>query len=75
MRTLLYVGNIADSATAADLTLLFEQHGTVVATQIVVDPQSGQSLGFGFVEMATNEEWNIVSGAKLDRVQGTTVSR
>jgi hypothetical protein len=56
MRTLLYAGNIPDSATAADLEPLFRRHGSVVATQITVDPRTGRSLGFGFVEMSDGAE-------------------
>lgn len=56
MRTLLYAGNIPDSATAADLDQLFRQHGTVVAAQIIADPRTGGSLGFGFVEMSEGAE-------------------
>jgi hypothetical protein len=51
MRTLLYAGNLPDSTTAADLEQLFKKHGTVVATQVIADPRTGRSLGFGLVEM------------------------
>src|SRR5262245_61150594 len=56
MRTLLYVGNVPDSATAGDLERLFRPHGTVVATQIIADPRTRRSLGFGFVEMTEGAE-------------------
>lgn len=56
MRTLLYAGNLLDSTTAADLERLFRQHGTVVTTQVIADPRSGRSLGFGFVEMTKGAE-------------------
>lgn len=56
MRTLLYAGNIPDNATAADIEPLFLRHGAVVATRIIADPQTGRSLGFGFVEMADGAE-------------------
>ncbi|HEX5102924.1 MAG TPA: hypothetical protein VFV87_03890 [Pirellulaceae bacterium] len=56
MRTLLYAGNLTDGATAAELEQLFRPHGAVVATQIIADPRSGRSLGFGFVEMTAGAE-------------------
>jgi len=56
MRILLYVGNIPDSAAAADLKQLFQPHGTVVAAQTIADPRTGRSLGYGFVEMSAGGE-------------------
>lgn len=51
MRRLLYAGNLSDRTTAADLEQLFRPHGAVVTTEIIHDPRTGRSLGFGFVEM------------------------
>lgn len=56
MSTRLYVGNLSFETTAADLRSLFEQVGTVVACELVVDRCSGRSRGFAFVEMATQNE-------------------
>jgi RNA recognition motif-containing protein len=52
----LYVGGIAFSTTSEGLRAHFAQSGTVVSASIVTDQFSGQSRGFGFVEMATAEE-------------------
>jgi cold-inducible RNA-binding protein len=52
----LYVGNLAYKATNEDLTELFSQAGTVESVNIITDKYSGQSKGFGFVEMASDEE-------------------
>jgi cold-inducible RNA-binding protein len=48
----LYVGNLAYSVTDSDLESLFSQAGTVESVAVVTDKFSGQSRGFGFVEMA-----------------------
>jgi RNA recognition motif-containing protein len=52
----LYVGGIAFTTTSDGLRQHFTQSGTVVSASIVTDQFSGQSRGFGFVEMATAEE-------------------
>jgi RNA recognition motif-containing protein len=52
----LYVGNLPYSMTDADLQSLFEQHGTVLSVQIIIDRDTGRSKGFGFVEMSSSEE-------------------
>jgi len=48
----IYVGNLSFEATAADLEAAFGAHGTVQRAQVVTDRETGQSRGFGFVEMA-----------------------
>jgi RNA recognition motif-containing protein len=48
----LYVGNLAYSVTDQDLKDLFSQSGTVESVAVISDKFSGQSKGFGFVEMA-----------------------
>ena len=52
----IYVGNLSWSATAEDLTALFSQHGAVSRSQIIMDRETGRSRGFGFVEMANDQE-------------------
>jgi len=52
----LYVGNLAFSATDADLREVFSQYGTVTDASILMDRTSGRSRGFGFVTMSNNEE-------------------
>jgi RNA recognition motif-containing protein len=48
----LYVGNLAYSVTDQDLRELFSSAGQVESVSVVSDKFSGQSKGFGFVEMA-----------------------
>ena len=52
----LYVGNLTYGVTDGDLSKLFEPHGTVESAQVIMDRDTGQSKGFGFVEMKTAQE-------------------
>jgi len=50
----IYVSNIAFNATTQDLRQLFESYGAVDKVNIITDRDTGQSRGFGFVEMPDN---------------------
>lgn len=52
----LYVGNLSYDVNDADLEQLFAQHGSVQSAQVIQDRMTGRSKGFGFVEMASDEE-------------------
>lgn len=52
----LYVGNLAFSVTNEDLEALFAQMGKVDNVAVITDKFSGQSRGFGFVQMADANE-------------------
>ena len=56
MATKLYVGGLPYSTQEDALKELFAQAGSVVSAVIIMDKMSGRSKGFGFVEMATQEE-------------------
>jgi RNA recognition motif-containing protein len=56
MPSKLYVGNLAYAVANSDLEQLFSQAGQVQSVAVIMDKFSGQSKGFGFVEMATAEE-------------------
>ncbi len=56
MNLKLYVGNLSFGASEEDLKKLFSEVGTVQSVKIVLDPYSGRSRGFGFVEMTSKEE-------------------
>ena len=56
MAAKLYVGGLSYSTTSESLREYFAQCGTVESASVVTDKFSGQSRGFGFVEMATAEE-------------------
>ena len=52
----LYVGNLPYSATEQSLREAFAASGTVDSVTLITDRDTGQSKGFGFVEMATDQE-------------------
>ena len=52
----LFVGSLPYSATSAQLEELFSQVGKVASLNLITDKFSGQSKGFAFVEMSTDEE-------------------
>jgi len=52
----IYVGNISRHATEADLKEAFEAHGAVSSVAIIKDKLTGDSRGFGFVEMPNKDE-------------------
>lgn len=56
MATKLYVGNLSYGTDDKSLHDLFSQSGTVVSSQVVTDRYSGESRGFGFVEMSSEDE-------------------
>jgi cold-inducible RNA-binding protein len=56
MPSKLYVGNLAYSVTNDDLQNLFSQAGQVESVAVITDKFSGQSKGFGFVEMASADD-------------------
>jgi cold-inducible RNA-binding protein len=56
MSTRLYVGNISFRATEDDVKDLFSQAGDVVSVKLIKDATTGRLRGFGFVEMASQEE-------------------
>jgi RNA recognition motif-containing protein len=56
MATKLFVGNLPFSATGAELEGLFGQVGRVTSANVISDKFSGQSRGFGFVEMDSTQE-------------------
>lgn len=51
----IYVGNLSFNAQEDDLKSLFSQYGDVNSARIITDRYSGQSKGFGFVEMAEKD--------------------
>ena len=56
MEKRLYVGNLSYSTTEDSLEELFQQAGTVVKCELMLDKFTSRSRGFAFIEMATHEE-------------------
>jgi RNA recognition motif-containing protein len=52
----IYVGNISYNTTNDDLRQAFEPYGEVTDAHVIMDRETGRSRGFGFVEMANDNE-------------------
>ncbi len=52
----IYVGNLAYDVTDVDLREAFAAHGEVTSASVITDKFSGESKGFGFVEMSNNSQ-------------------
>jgi RNA recognition motif-containing protein len=63
----IYVGNLPYDTTGDDLVQLFQNYGSVTSGQVIIDKFSGRSRGFGFVEMANDEE----AQAAIEALNGT----
>ncbi|RZI57029.1 MAG: RNA-binding protein, partial [Rubrivivax sp.] len=66
----LYVGNLAYSVRDETLQEAFAPFGSVTSAKVMMDRETGRSKGFGFVEMATDDEAqaaiNGMNGQALD---------
>ncbi len=65
----LYVGNLPYSATEETLRETFSQCGDVDSTTMITDRETGQSKGFGFVEMSRDSE----AQKAIQELNGTTI--
>ncbi len=63
MGSKIYVGGLPYSATEQQLNDLFAAHGSVESARVITDKFTGQSRGFGFVEMASDQEAQAAIGA------------
>jgi RNA recognition motif-containing protein len=64
----IYVGNLPYDTTGDDLVQLFQSYGAVTSGQVIIDKFSGRSRGFGFVEMANDDE----AQAAIEALNGTS---
>lgn len=75
MPTKLYVGNIPWSQTDDDLMRLFQDHGTVISAEVVLDRHTGRSRGFGFVVMGSEEECSrAIKALDQEEVGGRSIN-
>jgi RNA recognition motif-containing protein len=65
----IYVGNLSREVTEDELRKAFEAFGQVTSVNIIKDRYSGESRGFGFVEMATKSE----AQAAINGLNGTSM--
>ncbi len=70
MSNKLYVGGLPYSVTEGQLQDIFATHGTVESARVITDKVTGQSRGFGFVDMSSGGEAQnaaqALNGTQLD---------
>lgn len=70
----LYVGNLAYSVRDESLQEAFGQFGSVTSAKVMMDRETGRSKGFGFVEMATDEEAQAaINGMNGQALEGRAI--
>lgn len=70
----IYIGNLAYSVTEGDLKEAFSAFGEVSSVSLVIDKSSGQSKGFGFIEMPNNSEADAaIKGLNETAIKGRNV--
>ncbi len=52
----LYIGNLSYDVSSSDLEAMLAPHGPVLSAEVITDRSTGQSKGFGFVEMDSASE-------------------
>jgi RNA recognition motif-containing protein len=71
----LFVTGIHPRLSESDVTLLFEKYGDVEKCQIMLDPHTKESRGFGFVKMVTAEQADAAKeGLQAEVIEGRTLS-
>jgi RNA recognition motif-containing protein len=71
----MYVSNLSFHTTDDNLRELFAKFGVVTSAKVITDRESGRSRGFGFVEMAAdNEARDAIQGLNNKEVEGRAMS-
>jgi cold-inducible RNA-binding protein len=70
----LYVGNLSFETTEADLDVLFAPIGEVESVRIITDRNTGQSRGFGFVEMNHEGAQKAISELNGKEIDGRALT-
>ena len=71
----MYVSNLGFHVEEEDLKQLFEAFGQVSSAKVIKDRETGRSRGFGFVEMASDEQANkAMSSLNNKEIEGRAIS-
>ena len=71
----IFIGNLSRQVTEADLREAFEAFGTVASANVIKDKFTGESRGFGFVEMAEQTEAQAaITGLNSKDLKGRTLN-
>lgn len=75
MSNKVYVGGLPFSVTDGQLEKIFQVHGTVESARVISDKFTGQSRGFGFVEMGSGSEaQNAIQALNGTQLEGRTLT-
>ena len=70
----LYVGGLAYSVKDTDLEAMFTEFGNVESAKVITDRDSGQSKGFGFVELADDSATAAIAALNGKEVSGRSLT-
>jgi cold-inducible RNA-binding protein len=70
----IYIGNLSYQTTENDLMNLFAQAGEVESVNIITDPDTGRSKGFGFVEMGDDDADNAITQFNGTEISGRSIT-
>jgi len=75
MNNKLYVGGLPYSVTDGQLEEIFQAHGSVASAKVIADKFTGQSRGFGFVEMSSGiEAQSAISALNGTQFEGRSLT-
>ncbi len=75
MGSKIYVGGLPFSTTDTQMEALFAAHGTVESARVITDKCTGQSRGFGFVEMSSpNEAQAAIAALNSTELEGRSLT-
>ncbi len=70
----IFVANLDYSVASEDLQATFEQFGEVTSAKVIMDRDTGRSKGFGFVEMANDDEgYEAINALNESEIEGRTI--
>ena len=71
----MYVSNLSFHTTDENLKELFSKFGVVSSAKVITDRETGRSRGFGFVDMASDEESNnAITGLNNKEIEGRSIA-
>ncbi len=70
----LYVGNLPNSMTEEELTSKFKEYGEIQSLKIITDRETGNSRGFGFIEMSDNDGRKAIQELNDTEIQGRQIT-
>jgi RNA recognition motif-containing protein len=69
----LYIGNLGFHVSELDLKTLFESYGKVNSAKLIIDRETGNSRGFGFIEMDSNDATRAMEGLQDKEIEGRSI--